>query len=109
MWSGSERTTLDVMNVRTVHDPAAGRVISCAVGSRLVIRLGRLGLVSRWRVDAHPCNLVPLVSDGYQLEFLVFDGDCGELVLTRYRRDGQISESLTLYVEPVPVAVPATA
>lgn len=109
MWEGRERTTLDAMNVRTVHDPAAGRVISCAVGSRLVIRLGRLGLVSRWRVDSHPCNLVPLVADGYQLEFLVFDGGCGELELARYRRDGQVSESLVLYVEPVPVAAQATA
>lgn len=97
------------MNVRTVHDPLPGRVISCAVGSRLVIRLGRLGLVSRWRVDAHPSNLVPLVVDGYQLEFLVFDGDCGELELTRYRGDGQVSESLRLYVDPVPASVAATA
>ena len=106
--AGAEEGDAGVMNVRTVHDPASGRVISCAVGSRLVIRLGRLGLASRWRVDSHPCNLVPLVSDGYQLEFLVFDGDCGELELARYRRDGEVSESLRLYVEPVPATVPVT-
>lgn len=97
------------MNVRTVHDPVPGRVISCAVGSRLVIRLGRLGLASRWRVSSHPCNLVPLVTDGYQLEFLVFDGHCGELELARYRRDGEVSGTLSVYVDPVPAAVAAAS
>ncbi len=109
MWRRAGTATLDDMNVRTVHDPAPDRVIVCSVGSRLVIRLGRLGLVSRWRVDAHPCNLVPLVSDGYQLEFLVFDGARGEIELARYRRDGQVSESLRVYVDPVPASIEASA
>lgn len=109
MWRRAGGVTLDPMNVRTVYDPAPDRVITCAVGSRLVIRLGPLGLVSRWRVDTHPSNLIPLVAEGYQLEFLVFEGECGELELTRYRGNGQVSATLRVYVDPVSARLDAMA
>lgn len=91
--------------VHVISDPRSGQVLDVPVGARLAVKFARRGLgQSRWRIAERPSYLVPLSNEGFDFEFVVFEGeDAAPLRLERFRpdRDGTTDER-ELYVVPRP-------
>lgn len=93
--------------VHVISDPRSGQVLDVPVGARLAVKFARRGLgQSRWRIAERPAYLVPLTDEGFDFDFVVFEGEGEEyapLRLERFRpdRDGTTDER-ELYVVPRP-------
>jgi hypothetical protein len=78
-------------HVHVVEEPTAGQVVELSAGSRLELRFRHRLKGGGWQVSGRPGHLVPLVTEGHEIAFLVFSGPDGggePLRLVR-RRDAQ--------------------
>jgi hypothetical protein len=66
------RSTANRLHV--VRDPSSGHVVEVPVGSCVELTFPPRGhATSHWRVEDRPGHLVPLASERWRLQFLVFE------------------------------------